>query len=131
MKKRFAAAALMAVLSTSAFAEEGGFKPGDAPPPPHKQDAGYKGSEDTNQSTVESIRDVRPDAWTTLEGNLIKDKGNDHYDFRDKTGTIAVVIPKGVFREKTFEATDLVRLSGKVKGKGKDTVLHVERVDEP
>lgn len=131
MKKKIVTAAMMALLTLPAFAEEGGFKSGEAPPPPHKQDAGYKGSEDTGQSTVASVRDSRPDAWTTLEGNIIQDKGNGHYAFRDKTGTLDVMIPKAVFREKTYEAQDLVRLSGKIKGKGENTVLHVERVDEP
>lgn len=130
--KKVTLLALSALLSFSALAaDEGGFKAGETPPPPGKQDAGYKGSEDTGQSTTASIRDSRENAWVTLEGNIIKKESGDRYQFRDKTGTIIIMAPKAVFDGKEYDAQDLVRVSGNVSGKGDNTMLHVKRMEEP
>lgn len=131
MYKKITLAALMAVVSLSVSAEEGGFKAGETPQPQHKQDAGYKGSEDTGQGTVKASRDMRKDAWVTLEGYIIKDHGNNRYDFRDQTGTMVIMAPKKVFDGKEYTAKDKIRVSGYVKGKGPGTTLNAERIEEP
>lgn len=131
MYKKIMLAALVAVASLSVSAQEGGYKPGDTPPPQSKPDAGYKGSEDTGQGTVKASRDSRKDAWVTLEGYLIKDHGKGRYDFRDRTGTILIHAPKGAFKGKEYSATDMVRVSGYVKGHGSKATINVERIDEP
>ncbi|WP_034914803.1 MULTISPECIES: NirD/YgiW/YdeI family stress tolerance protein [Erwinia] len=130
MKKMLTLAAIL-VMSCNAMAEKGGFKGGDAPPPPHKQDAGYKGSEDTNEGKSSDVRSLRDGAWVTLEGNIIKKTGKDRYDFRDKSGVIEVIIPQAAWKGKERGADDLLRISGYVKGQGKTRHVDVQRLDEP
>lgn len=128
MKKTLALAVLFAV-SFSGFAQEGGFKGGE--PPPQQKDAGSKGTEDTGESKISQIRDMRKDAWVTLEGHILKKTADETYTFRDQTGTITANIPQATWKGKEFNADDMVRLSGYVKEKGEHTELNVERVDHP
>ena len=129
--KKMTLLALSALLSFSAVAQQGGFKGGEEPPPPAKQDAGYNGSEDTGQATIAGIRDVRENAWVTLEGNILKKEGGDRYQFRDKTGTISIIAPKKVFDGKEYDSQDLVRISGSVTGKGDNVTVHVKELGSP
>lgn len=130
MKYIFLASAMM-LLSLGAGAAEGGFKSGETPPPQNKQDAGYKGSEDTGQTPISRIRDFRQGGYVTLEGYIIEKLQGDSYKFRDNTGTITINAEKPTFKEKTFTADDKVRVSGKVYGRGEQTTLTVSRIDEP
>ncbi|WP_205951331.1 YgiW/YdeI family stress tolerance OB fold protein [Pantoea stewartii] len=129
--KKLVLATLLAVATTGAYAEEGGFKAGETPPPQHKQDAGYKGSEDTGQTHIDQIRDFRQGGYVTLEGYIVKKVADNNYQFRDSTGTLTIIAPKKTFDGKTYSADDKVRVSGKVHGKGDKTTLHVMRIDEP
>lgn len=122
---------LLALLSLPALAEKGGFEAGATPPPQKKQDAGYKGSEDTGQTHINQIRDFRQDGYVTLEGYILKKLQGDNYQFRDSTGTITIIAPEKTFDGKTFKADDQVRVSGRVHGKGENTVLHVTQIDLP
>lgn len=130
MKAVIAAIFLLSVSSAS-MAAKGGFESGETAPPAHKQDAGYKGTEDTQESQVKDIRDLKQGRWVTLEGNILEKQKGDRYTFRDKSGTISVTIARQVWKGKTFNASDLVRISGRVEGQGKQAALKVERVDEP
>ncbi|MCU5775301.1 NirD/YgiW/YdeI family stress tolerance protein [Erwiniaceae bacterium BAC15a-03b] len=131
MKKSFLIASLIALNFSVVAAETGGFKAGDTPPPKHEQDAGYKGTEDTRENTVNRIRDLRDGAWVTLEGNIIKQHQQERYAFRDKTETIDIVVPQSAWKGKEFGAEDLVRISGRVHGQGKSTIINVEQISEP
>ncbi|MFU9137440.1 YgiW/YdeI family stress tolerance OB fold protein [Erwinia tasmaniensis] len=130
MKKILTLAALLA-FSLNVMADDGGFKGGDAPPPPQKKDAGYKGTEDTTESQISGIRDLRDGAWVTLEGNLIKQTGRDTFLFRDKSGTIDVTVPHAAWKGKKYGADDQVRISGYVKGRGKHTHVEAKQLSEP
>ncbi len=122
---------LAVLLSFGVMADDGGFKAGEAPPPPHKQDAGYKGSEDTAESKITQIRSLRDGAWVTLEGNIIKKTGGDSYDFQDKSGKINLTIPQSAWGGKKYDSKDLIRVSGFVKGTGKHTRVLVKQLGEP
>jgi uncharacterized protein (TIGR00156 family) len=124
-------AAVMLCLSFGAYAEKGGFEAGETPPPQHKEDAGYKGSEDTGQTRVSLIRDFRQGGYVTLEGYIIKKVGDNSYQFRDSSGTVRIDAPAETFKGKTYDATDKIRVSGKVYGKGDSAHLKVARIDEP
>lgn len=130
MKKILTVAALLAV-SFGTMAAEGGFKSGETAPPAHKQDAGYKGSEDTAESKIAQVRTLRDGAWVTLEGNILKKTGKDTYDFRDKTGTISLLIPQSAWGDQKYDADDLVRVSGFVKNPGKGAHIMVKQLGEP
>ena len=129
--KKVILASLLVVMSAGVYADEGGYKGGEAPPPPHKEDAGYKGSEDTGQTHIDQIRDFRQGGYVTLEGYIVKKEQGDTYQFRDNTGTLPIIAPKKTFDGKTYSAEDKVRVSGKVHGKGQQTTRHVTQIDEP
>ncbi|MDF7651917.1 NirD/YgiW/YdeI family stress tolerance protein [Pantoea sp. Acro-805] len=128
---KIAWAAMMLPLSFGAYAETGGFEAGKIPPTQHKEDAGYKGSEDTAETPVKLIKDFRPSGYATLEGYIVKKVEGDTYQFRDSTGTVNIDAPPAAFRGKTYNAEDKVRVSGKVSGKGESALLKVTRIDEP
>ncbi|MBK0122508.1 NirD/YgiW/YdeI family stress tolerance protein [Pantoea sp. S61] len=123
--------AMMLPLSFGAYAETGGFEAGKTPPPQHKEDAGYKGSEDTAETPVKLIKDFRPGGYATLEGYIVKRIEDDTYQFRDSTGTVYIDASPATFKGKTYSAEDKVRVSAKVHGKGQATYLKVTRIDEP
>lgn len=129
--KKVMTLALLALLSAPVLAEQGGFDAGATPPPQKKQDAGYKGSEDTGQTHINQIHNFRQNGYVTLEGYILKKEHGDRYLFRDSTGTITLIAPEKTFRGKTYQADDQVRVSGHVHGKGKQTQLQVTRIDEP
>jgi len=124
-------AAVILSLSFGANAAEGGFKAGETPPPQHKEDAGYKGSEDTGQTRISTIRDFRQGGYVTLEGYIVKKLGDNSYQFRDNSGTVRIDAPVESFKGKTYDSTDKIRVSGKVYGKGEAVRLEVSRIDEP
>ncbi|MEY8769348.1 YgiW/YdeI family stress tolerance OB fold protein [Erwinia sp. ACCC 02193] len=131
MKKVLTLAALLA-LSLNVMAEDkGGFKAGETPPPPHKQDAGYKGSEDTNESQVKSVRTLKEGSWVTMEGNIIKKVSGNIYTFQDKSGNINLIIPESAWGGEKYDAKDLVRVSGFVKHKNKQTEIAVKQIGDP
>ncbi|MBE5251124.1 MAG: NirD/YgiW/YdeI family stress tolerance protein [Enterobacterales bacterium endosymbiont of Blomia tropicalis] len=130
--KKIILTTLLVMLSTGVYAEKkGGFEGGEAPQPQSKQDAGYKGSEDTGQTHINQIRDFRPGGYVTLEGYIVKKEQGDNYLFRDSTGNITIIAPEKAFKGKTYQADDQVRVSGKVQGKGEKTQLHVTQITEP
>jgi len=102
--KKVILASLLVMMSAGVSAEEGGYKAGDTPPPQHKQDAGYKGSEDTGQTHIDQIRDFRQGGYVTLEGYIVKKEQGERYQFRDNTGTLPIIAPKKTFGGKTYTA---------------------------
>ena len=118
-------------MACPVMSQEGGFKPGEKAPPAHKQDAGYKGTEDTSESQVNRLKGLKEGSWVTLEGNLIGRQTANRFTFRDKTGTVPVVIKQPVWKDRTFGASDLIRISGRTAGEGNNVSLSVERLDEP
>jgi uncharacterized protein (TIGR00156 family) len=129
--KKVILVSLLVLISSGVYAEQGGYKTGEVSPPPKDQDAGYKGSEDTGQTHVSQIRDFRQGGYVTLEGYIVKKGQGDNYQFRDNTGTVNIVATNEAFKGKTYAADDLVRVSGKVQGKGENTTLQVTQITEP
>lgn len=128
---KFITATILLTLACPVMSQEGGYKTGEKAPPAHKQDAGYKGTEDTTENQVKALQNLKEGSWVTLEGNLIEKDAPDRYTFRDKTGTLTVLIRQPVWKDRTFDASDLVRISGRVSGQGKNITISVERLDEP
>ncbi|MFJ5158320.1 YgiW/YdeI family stress tolerance OB fold protein [Pantoea sp. NPDC088449] len=124
-------ASVIMMFSLGVSAAEGGFKAGETPPPQNKQDAGYKGSEDTGQTAISQIRDFRQGGYVTLEGYIVEKLKGDSYKFRDNTGNVTIIADANAFKGKTYSADDKVRVSGKVYGHGEQTTLKVARIDEP
>ncbi len=129
--KKIAWVAVLLPLSLGVNAETGGYEAGKTPPSQQKEDAGYKGSEDTAETPVKLIKDFRQGGYATLEGYIVKKISGDMYQFRDSSGTVNIDAPAFTFKGKTYSAEDKVRVSGKVFGRGESAHLKVSRIDEP
>lgn len=127
MKKTWIFACLM--LSLPALADEqGGFKADKAPPPVKEQDSGYRGMEDARIMTVTQAKEMHDGASLSLRGNLIKKTGEDSYQFRDKGGTIDVIVPPAVFDGREVSPDNLLTISGSWDKKHNPPVMRVDRI---
>ena len=118
MKKVVLTACVAALFSMTAFAQDDqNLKADKAPPPPHKIDDGYRGTEDARTMTVKDAKEMHDGASVSLRGNLVKKQGDDEYLFRDKTDEIVVFIPVAVFEGKTMSPDELVGISGSLDKK--------------
>lgn len=131
MAKKLTIAALIALFTLPAFAEDaGGYKSGETPPA--KQDSGYKGTEDTTSAPIKLVKTMRENAWVTLEGYIVKQEGDNRYQMRDHTNDIIdVVIPTKVWDGRTYDAKDQVRLNGRVRQDGQRRWVDVEQLEDP
>ena len=118
-------ALLLAIFALPAFARSGGFKSGETPPPPDKQESGVRGMADTPQTSVKQAMGMKENNWVTLEGIIEKQVGDQEYLFRDKTGTIRVKIPKDVWNEQDVSAKNLISISGKLRKTQQGTFIEV------
>ena len=102
---------------------------GDAPPPPHALDDGYRGTDDARIMTVEHAKTMHDGATISLRGNLIDGSG-DKYRFRDKTGEIDVIIPKAVFDGRKVEPDNMISINGSLDKKSKPPVVRIDRIQK-
>ncbi len=126
MKKILLITSFTALFSMAAFAQDApGLKTDKAPPPPHKMEDGYRGMEDARSMTIKQAKTMHDGASVSLKGNLVKKKGEDLYQFRDKTGQIDVYIPMAVFDGKNVSPDELVGISGSLDAKQKPARIKV------
>lgn len=118
---------LWCFLIPAAFAEEsgGGLKKDTAPPPPHALDDGYRGTENARIMTVQQAKAMHDGATISLRGNLIDDRGDDKYIFRDKTGSIDTVIPRSVFDGRTVKPDNMISINGRLDTKTQPPLVRV------
>lgn len=118
------------LLAPAAWADDnGGLQKGDAPPPPHALDDGYRGTDDARIMTVEHAKTMHDGATISLRGNLIDGSG-DKYRFRDKTGEINVIIPKAVFDGRKVEPDNMISINGSLDKKSKPPVVRIDRIQK-
>lgn len=119
------------LLLPTAWADDtGGLQKGDAPPPPHAIDDGYRGTENARTMTVEQAKEMHDGATISLRGNLIDGSGGDKYTFRDKTGEIATIIPKSVFDGRTVEPDNMISINGSLDKKMTPPVVRVDHIQK-
>ena len=117
------------LLAPAAWADDnGGLQKGDAPPPPHALDDGYRGTDDARIMTVEHAKTMHDGATISLRGNVIKHEGDDRYLFRDKTGTIAAIIPAAVFDGQDIKPDKLVSINGSLDSKMTPPLVRVDKL---
>ena len=121
MKKLALAMACLFAVGVAQADDKGGFSQDAAPPPPHKLDDGYRGVEDGRIMTVEQAKTMHDGATVSLRGNLLKRQGDDRYQFRDKSGTITVIIQH-------VEPDDLVNINGSLDRKMTPPVVRIDRL---
>lgn len=110
--------------------EGGGLKKDVAPPPPHKIEDGYRGTEDERVMTVKFAKSMHDGATVSLRGNLIDSTGNDRYVFRDKTDTVDVIIPQSVFDGREVQPDQMLSINGSLDKKMKPPVIRVDRLQK-
>ena len=122
--------ALLILLAPAAWADNnGGLQKGDAPPPPHALDDGYRGTDDARIMTITQAKEMHDGASISLRGNLIDGSG-DKYVFQDKTGKIDVVIPKAVFDDRTVKPDQMISINGSLDKKASPPVVRVDRLQK-
>ncbi|MDX6022098.1 YdeI family stress tolerance OB fold protein [Scandinavium sp. V105_16] len=120
---------LLGVQSVQAQ-ETGGLKENVAPPPAHKIEDGYRGTDDARVMTVKFAKTMHDGATLSLRGNLIKHKGDDRYVFRDKTDTIDVIIPKAVFDGREVQPDQMISINGSLDKKLSPPVVRIDRLQK-
>ncbi|MHA0863118.1 YdeI family stress tolerance OB fold protein [Enterobacter wuhouensis] len=122
--------ALFILLAPAAWADNnGGLEKGEAPPPPHALDDGYRGTDDARIMTINQAKEMHDGASISLRGNLIDGSG-DKYVFQDKTGKIDVIIPKAVFDDRTVKPDQMISINGSLDKKSSPPVVRVDRLQK-
>lgn len=122
--------ALLIFLMPYAWADNNaGLQKGDAPPPPHALDDGYRGTDDARIMTINQAKTLHDGATISLRGNLIDGSG-DKYVFQDKTGRIDVIIPKAVFDDRTVKPDQMISINGSLDKKSSPPVVRVDRLQK-
>ncbi|WP_368543628.1 YdeI family stress tolerance OB fold protein [Enterobacter soli] len=121
---------LSCLLMPAAWADDGGgLQKGEAPPPPHALDDGYRGTDDARIMTVEHAKTMHDGATISLRGNLIDGSG-DKYRFRDKTGEIDVIIPQAVFDGRTVKPDNMISINGSLDKKSSPAVVRIDHIQK-
>lgn len=79
-------------------------------------------------STVQQARDMRDDSPVTLQGHIVQHLGDDHYLFKDNTGTINVEIDHKRWQGQNVGPNDLVEISGEVEKDWSELGIDVKRI---
>ena len=125
MKKLAAMVAVMALCSAPVLAaQQGGFS---GPTATQSQGGGFVGPNGSN-TTVESAKSMRDDAWVTLRGNIVERISDDLYLFKDATGTVNVDIDHKRWNGVTVTPQDLVEIQGEVDKDWKSVEIDVKQI---
>ena len=125
MKKLAAMVAVMALCSAPVLAaQQGGFS---GPTATQSQGGGFVGPNGSN-TTVESAKSMRDDAWVTLRGNIVERISDDLYLFKDATGTVNVDIDHKRWNGVTVTPQDLVEIQGEVDNDWNSVEIDVKQI---
>ncbi|ENX16271.1 TIGR00156 family protein [Acinetobacter sp. CIP 64.2] len=67
-----------------------------------------------NMVTVSQVAKLADETGVTLTGQITKHLQSDHYEFKDRSGTISVEIDDDLWRQAGLKVGDHVRLVGEV-----------------
>lgn len=125
MKKLAAMVAVMALCSAPVLAaQQGGFS---GPTATQSQGGGFVGPNGSN-TTVESAKSMRDDAWVTLRGNIVERISDDLYLFKDATGTVNVDIDHKRWNGVTVTPQDLVEIQSEVDKDWNSVEIDVKQI---
>lgn len=80
--------------------------------------------------TVDFAKSMHDGATVSLRGNLISQKGEDNYLFRDKSGEINVIIPAAVFDGREVQPDQMINISGRLDKKSNPPVVRVHHLQK-
>ena len=118
MKKSLFVASILAttVLSSSAFA---------------KDDHVIIQEAVKNVATVQQVAKMPDETAVTLTGQITKHLKSDHYEFKDRSGSIGVEIDEDLWRAAALKVGDHVRLVGEVDThRHKPTDIEVVKIEK-
>ena len=117
--------AVMGLCSAPVLAaQQGGFS---GPTATQSQGGGFVGPNGSN-TTVESAKSMRDDAWVTLRGNIVERISDDLYLFKDATGTVNVDIDHKRWNGVTVTPQDLVEIQGEVDKDWNSVEIDVKQI---
>ena len=130
VKKTFALAAIVALMSAPAFAAntQGGFS-GPGAPASQQQAGGFSGP-NSSVTTVDAAKRLQDDAPVTLRGNIIQQNSDDDYTFKDSTGTISVDIDRKHWTGVNVTPSDVVEIIGEVDKDKKGVEIDVMQLNK-
>ncbi|WP_109441472.1 NirD/YgiW/YdeI family stress tolerance protein [Acinetobacter haemolyticus] len=67
-----------------------------------------------NVVTVSQVAQLPDETGVTLMGQITKHLNSDHYEFKDRTGTISIEVDDDIWRKAGLKVGDHVRLVGEV-----------------
>ena len=128
MKKTFALAAIVALMSAPVFAAntQGGFS-GPGAPAAQQQTGGFSGP-NSSVTTVDAAKRLQDDAPVTLRGNIIQQNSDDDYTIKDSTGTISVDIDRKHWNGVNVTPNDVVEIVGEVDKDKKGVEIDVKQL---
>lgn len=84
-----------------------------------------------NVVTVSQVAKLADETGITLTGQITKQLKGDHYEFKDKSGTIGVEIDDDIWRQAKLKVGDHVRLVGEVDThRYKPTDIEVVKIEK-
>ncbi|GAA5632100.1 uncharacterized protein HI_1709 [Acinetobacter calcoaceticus] len=84
-----------------------------------------------NVVTVSQVAKLADETGITLTGQITKHLKGDHYEFKDKSGTIGVEIDDDIWRQANLKVGDQVRLIGEVDThRYKPTDIEVVKIEK-
>lgn len=98
--------AFLIFLVPAAWADNnGGLQKGEAPPPPHALDSGYRGTDDARIMTIDHAKEMHDGATISLRGNLIDGSG-DKFVFQIKPENRRYYSPCSIRRQNSKTRSD-------------------------
>lgn len=88
---------------------------------------GFQG-EITVISTVKEVFGAYDDAYVALEGNIIKQIGDNDYIFKDATGEIKIEIENKAWRGQSITPNDKVRILGEVEQRQPQNEVDIKQI---
>ncbi len=121
----FAGCSFAAFAAFAAFAQSGGLVSSESV----SVQGGFNGPGAASQATsVAQAKMRRDDAKVVLEGNIVRQVGNELYEFRDNSGSIYVDIDASYWRGQNISPNDKVRIEGDVDKDWNSVEIDVKRI---
>lgn len=80
-------------------------------------------------TTAKEALALDDDSKVVLQGSLIKQTSNEHYQFKDESGEIAVEIDDKDLRDITVTPEDKIRITGEVDKEWTETKVDVDHLE--
>ncbi|ELG93114.1 YgiW/YdeI family stress tolerance OB fold protein [Escherichia sp. E3659] len=123
--KKILMAVLFAGCSFAVFAQSGGFVSSESAP----VQGGFSGPGMVSEVTsVAQAKMRRDDAKVVLEGNIVRQVGNELYEFRDNSGSIYVDIDASYWQGQNISPNDKVRIEGDVDKDWNSVEIDAKRI---